>query len=158
MDNAPSHQQESANAWASRMTGVGNVLGYVFGYLNLPRYFHFFGNTQFKVLVVIASIFLTVTVSISLFTIKERNPQLDPPSNTDNENGGFVGFFKQVFNSIKHLPPQTRKVCEIQFFHGYSSAALHNTRCILPLLCVFTAPLTPPILFLLVLKIRLLSH
>ncbi|KAK4947011.1 hypothetical protein LTR10_014153 [Elasticomyces elasticus] len=117
VDNAPSHQQESANAWASRMTGVGNVLGYVFGYLNLPRYFHFFGNTQFKVLVVIASIFLTVTVSISLFTIKERNPQLDPPSNTDHENGGFVGFFKQVFNSIKHLPPQTRKVCEIQFFH-----------------------------------------
>ncbi|KAI1628586.1 major facilitator superfamily domain-containing protein [Exophiala viscosa] len=117
VDNAPSHQQESANAWASRMTGVGNVLGYVFGYLNLPKYFHFLGNSQFKVLVVIASFFLTITVLTSLLTIKERNPQLDPPSNTDFENGGFVAFFKQVFNSIKHLPPQTRKVCEIQFFH-----------------------------------------
>lgn len=98
------------------MTGVGNVLGYVFGYLDLPRYFHFFGNTQFKVLVVIASIALSSTVLISILTIKERNPQLDPPSNTP-EDGGFVAFFKQVFNSIKRLPPQTRKVCEIQFFH-----------------------------------------
>ncbi|EXJ78687.1 hypothetical protein A1O1_09089 [Capronia coronata CBS 617.96] len=116
VDNAPSHQQESANAWASRMTGVGNVLGYVFGYLNLPRYFYFFGNTQFKVLVVIASIALSTTVLISILTIKERNPQLEPPSRAD-DGGGLVAFFKQVFVSIKRLPPEIRQVCEIQFFH-----------------------------------------
>ncbi|EXJ81206.1 hypothetical protein A1O3_07496 [Capronia epimyces CBS 606.96] len=116
VDNAPSHQQESANAWASRMTGVGNVLGYVFGYLNLPRYFHFFGNTQFKVLVVIASIALSSTVLISVLAIKERNPQLEPPSRKDAA-GGLVAFFKQVFVSIQRLPPQIRQVCKIQFFH-----------------------------------------
>ncbi|KAL2406927.1 General alpha-glucoside permease [Exophiala dermatitidis] len=116
VDNAPSHQQESANAWASRMTGVGNVLGYVFGYLNLPRYFHFFGNTQFKVLVVIASIALSSTVLVSALAIKERNPQLEAPSRVD-ESGGLLAFFKQVFVSIKRLPPQIRQVCEIQFFH-----------------------------------------
>lgn len=98
------------------MTGVGNVLGYVFGYLNLPRYFHFFGNTQFKVLVVIASIALSTTVFISILTIKERNPQLEPPSRAEDD-GGLVAFFKQVFVSIKRLPPQIRQVCEIQFFH-----------------------------------------
>ncbi|KIW25109.1 uncharacterized protein PV07_10774 [Cladophialophora immunda] len=117
VDNAPSHQQESANAWASRMTGVGNVLGYIFGYLNLPRYFRFFGNTQFKVLVVLASIALSSTVLISILAIKERNPQLDPPSKADYESGGLLSFFRQVFSSIKRLPPQIRKVCEIQFFH-----------------------------------------
>ncbi|OAP58082.1 hypothetical protein AYL99_07172 [Fonsecaea erecta] len=117
VDNAPSHQQESANAWASRMTGVGNVLGYIFGYLNLPRYFRFFGNTQFKVLVVLASIALSSTVLISILAIKERNPQLDPPSKADYESGGLLSFFRQVFTSIKRLPPQIRKVCEIQFFH-----------------------------------------
>ncbi|KAL6241443.1 hypothetical protein RBB50_011707 [Rhinocladiella similis] len=117
VDGAPSHQQESANAWASRMTGVGNVLGYVFGYLDLPKYFHFFGNTQFKVLVVIASIALGSTVLLSVLAIKERNPRLDPPSKADNESTGFMAFFKQVFVSIKRLPPQIRKVCEIQFFH-----------------------------------------
>lgn len=99
------------------MTGVGNVLGYIFGYLNLPRYFNFFGNTQFKVLVVIASIALSSTVLVSILAIKERNPQLDAPSKADYDSGGLLVFFKQVFISIKRLPPQTRKVCEIQFFH-----------------------------------------
>ena len=117
VDGAPSHQQESANAWASRMTGVGNVLGYIFGYLDLPQYMHFFGDTQFKVLVVIASIALGSTVLLSIATIKERDPRLDPPSKNDYQSGGLLGFFKQVFVSIKRLPPQTKTVCQIQFFH-----------------------------------------
>jgi solute carrier family 45 protein 1/2/4 len=105
---------ESANAMASRIVGVGNIIGYVFGYINLPRYMWFFGNTQFKVLCVIASIALSTTVAISCTFIKERDPRLDgPPS---KEKGGVFSFFKSVFSSIKNLPPQTRKVCEVQFF------------------------------------------
>ena len=115
-DGAPAHQQEVANAWASRMTGLGNVIGYVFGYLNLPQYFSFFGNTQFKVLVTIASIVLSSTVLISVLTVPERNPQLDPPSKADSESFGVLAFFKQVFISIRRLPPTIRKVCEIQFW------------------------------------------
>lgn len=98
------------------MTGVGNVLGYIFGYLNLPQYFHFFGNTQFKVLVVLASIALSSTVFISIISIRERNPKLDPPLK-DYEDEGIMSFFKQVFSSMRRLPPQIREVCEIQFFH-----------------------------------------
>jgi solute carrier family 45, member 1/2/4 len=97
------------------MTGVGNVLGYIFGYLNLPQYFSFFGNTQFKVLVVLASIALGTTVFVSIFSIKERNPQLDSAPRDYDE--GVLAFFKQVFSSMRRLPPQIRKVCEIQFFH-----------------------------------------
>jgi len=69
------------------------------------------------VLVCIASIALSSTVLISVLTIKERNPQLEPPSRVDDHLNGFLAFFKQVFVSIKRLPPQIRKVCEIQFFH-----------------------------------------
>jgi solute carrier family 45, member 1/2/4 len=116
-DGAPAHQQEAANAWASRIVGIGNVIGYVFGYLDLPRYFSFFGNTQFKVLVAVASIALSSTVLLSVLTVKERNPQLDPPSKADAESFGILAFFRQVFVSIMRLPPQIRKVCEIQFFH-----------------------------------------
>ena len=116
-DGAPAHQQEVANAWASRMTGIGSVIGYVFGYLNLPQYFSFFGNTQFKVLVTIASIALSSTVLISVLTIPERNPQLDPPSKADSESFGLMTFFQHVFDSIRRLPRPIRKVCEIQFFH-----------------------------------------
>lgn len=115
VDNAPSHQQESANAWASRITGIGNVFGYIFGYINLPKYMPFFGNSQFKVLCVIASIALSSTLAISCVYIKERDPREDGPPKSDNP--GILDFFRQVFKSIKRLPPNIRKVCEIQFFY-----------------------------------------
>jgi solute carrier family 45, member 1/2/4 len=99
---------------ASRIVGIGNIIGYVFGYINLRKYFWFFGNTQFKVLCVIASIALGVTVVISCIFIKERDPRLQGPP-TKNKPG-VLSFFKGVFSSIKRLPPQTRKVCEVQFF------------------------------------------
>jgi solute carrier family 45, member 1/2/4 len=99
---------------ASRIVGIGNIIGYVFGYINLPRYMGFFGNTQFKVLCVIASISLSATVAISCIFINERDPRLEGPPPKDK--GGVISFFKGVFSSIKRLPPQTRKVCEVQFF------------------------------------------
>lgn len=112
VDNAPSHQQESANAWASRVTGVGNILGYILGYLDLPKLFPFFGNTQFKVLCVIASIALGVSLLISCLYIKERDPRLEGPPSA--ENPGLISFFVQIIRSIRRLPPQISKVCEVQ--------------------------------------------
>lgn len=113
VDCAPTHQQEAANAMASRVTGIGNIIGYCFGYINLPKYMWFFGNTQFKVLCVIASIALGVTVAISTSIIQERDPRLEGPPARDK---GVLAFFRGVFSSIRNLPPQTRKVCEVQFF------------------------------------------
>ncbi|GFF21993.1 general alpha-glucoside permease [Aspergillus udagawae] len=112
VDNAPAHQQESANAWASRLTGVGNILGYIFGYLDLPKIFPFFGNTQFKVLCALSSLALGITLGISCSYIHERDPRLEGPPSSDSL--GLVGFFRQVFKSIKFLPPQIAKVCEVQ--------------------------------------------
>ena len=115
VDNAPTHQQEDANAWASRITGAGNVLGYLSGYVDLPKLMPFFGNTQFKVLCVIACIALGGTVLISCLYIRERDPRLDGPPKL--ERGGALAFFRQVFDSMKRLPPQIRKVCIVQFFN-----------------------------------------
>jgi solute carrier family 45 protein 1/2/4 len=74
----------------------------------------FFGNSQFKVLCAIASLALAITVGISCAFIQERDPRKEGPPPTDK--GGLISFFKQVFGSIKRLPPQTRRVCEVQFF------------------------------------------
>ncbi|OJJ41370.1 hypothetical protein ASPWEDRAFT_56501 [Aspergillus wentii DTO 134E9] len=112
VDNAPAHQQESANAWASRLTGLGNILGYIFGYIDLPKYFPFLGRTQFQILCAIASLSLGVTLVISCTYIKERDPRLEgPPA---SKNPGLIDFFRQVFQSIRNLPPQIAKVCEVQ--------------------------------------------
>jgi solute carrier family 45, member 1/2/4 len=99
---------------ASRVLGVGNIIGYVAGYTNLPKYVGFLGNTQFKVLCAIASIALSSTVMLSISTIRERDARLEGPP--IKGRGGLLSFFKQVFMSIRRLPPQTRKVCEVEFF------------------------------------------
>ena len=113
VDNAPAHQQEMANAWASGLTGVGNLLGYLSGYLELPKILPFFGDTQFKVLCAIASISLSSTLIISCSYIKERDPRFEGPPRS-KKRLGVIGFFKRVFKSIRHLPPQVAKVCKVQ--------------------------------------------
>ncbi|KAF2490551.1 hypothetical protein BU16DRAFT_157941 [Lophium mytilinum] len=113
VDCAPTHQQEAANAWIMRASGIGNIIGYISGYLNLPKILPWLGNSQFKVLCAIASFTLAATVAISCSTVPERDP-----SHEDAPDGGegIIAFFKSLFRSVRKLPPQIRRVCEVQFF------------------------------------------
>lgn len=95
------------------MTGIGNIIGYVAGYLDLPKYISFLGREQFQALCAFASISFIITILIATLTIKERNPQ-DEPVNHENSRLGLFEFFKQVWQSIKRLPKPIRTVCEIQ--------------------------------------------
>ncbi|KAM7192820.1 MFS general substrate transporter [Rhypophila sp. PSN 637] len=113
VDCAPTHQQEQANAMASRFVGIGNILGYLAGYMNLSTIFWWLGDTQFKDLCALASIGLAGTVLLSVLVIKERDPRLEGPPSKDKP--GVFAFFKKIFTSIKRLPPQTKKVCQVQF-------------------------------------------
>ncbi|KAL2074923.1 hypothetical protein VTL71DRAFT_8703 [Oculimacula yallundae] len=114
LDCCPSHQQETANSMASRVVGVGNIIGYVAGYVDLPKIMPFFGDTQFKCLSVIASTCLFSMLALSISTVRERDPRLEPAR--PKGKGGLIAFFTTVFKSIKRLPPLTRQVCEVQFF------------------------------------------
>ncbi|EPE07305.1 general alpha-glucoside permease [Ophiostoma piceae UAMH 11346] len=115
VDCAPAHQQEAANSMASRITGVGNIIGYVAGYADLPRITWWLGDTQFKDLCAIASIALGSTVVLSCVLIRERDPRLEGPLAAHKQPGGVVSFFRKIFLSISRLPPQIRKVCQVQF-------------------------------------------
>jgi solute carrier family 45 protein 1/2/4 len=98
---------------ASRVTGIGNIAGYLAGYINLPTYLWFLGNNQFKILCALASIGLTITIALSTAIIHERDPRTDGPRTKKTPN--IVSFFFNIFKSIKRLPPQTKRVCEVQF-------------------------------------------
>jgi len=113
VDCAPTHQQENANAMASRFVGVGNIIGYLAGYVNLSTWFWWLGDTQFKDLCAIASLALAGTVSLTCLLIRERDPRLEGPPAKDKP--GVLPFFRSIFTSIKRLPPQTKKVCQVQF-------------------------------------------
>ncbi|KAJ5518863.1 Major facilitator superfamily domain general substrate transporter [Penicillium expansum] len=105
VDNCPAHQQELSNAWASRMVGVGNILGYIFGYMDLPKIVPFLGNTQFKVLCVIASVFLSATLAISCVYIKERNPKETGlfPRVCQVQIAAWVGWFPFLYYSTTYV-------------------------------------------------------
>ncbi|KAG5925579.1 hypothetical protein E4U42_004158 [Claviceps africana] len=115
VDCAPAHQQEEANAMASRVTGLGNILGYLAGYVNLPAYLWFLGDSQFKILCAVASTGLTATVALSTVFVRERNPRLDG-SSPAKATPSIFSFFFSIFQSIRRLPPQTMRVCQVQFF------------------------------------------
>jgi solute carrier family 45, member 1/2/4 len=104
---------EQANSMASRIVGVGNIVGYLAGYVDLPKYAWWLGDTQFKILCAIASIALCGLVLVSVVFIPERDPNLDGPP-PKNQPGAFA-FFGTIFTSIKRLPPQVAKVCTVQF-------------------------------------------
>lgn len=115
VDNAPYHQQEDANAWAGRTTGVGNILGFLSGYVNLPKHLPWLGGTQMQVLCALSAFAICATVLISALYIRERDPSHDelPASKTP----GLVSFFTQTFRSALRMPTQIRKVCIAQFFN-----------------------------------------
>lgn len=113
VDVAPTHQQEAANAWMIRTSGIGNILGYLAGNSKLPEYFPFLGDSQFKVLCAIACIILGVTVAISCATVHERDPRFD---DHPEEQNGLLNFFRSLARSVRKLPLQVRRVCEVQFF------------------------------------------
>lgn len=115
VDCAPTHQQDSANAWANRMSGVGNIMGYLSGYVELTGILPFLGDTNFKILVAIACIVMIVTVGISCFAIKEHDlRELDQPAAA--YNAGVFAFFQTLYVSVGRLPVQVKRVCQVQLF------------------------------------------
>ncbi|KAJ6783084.1 hypothetical protein PWT90_09361 [Aphanocladium album] len=113
VDCGPAHQQEAANAMASRLIGIGNILGFIAGYVNLTKPLWFFGRTQFQILCAIACISLTITVGISCIFVHERDPRENGAAAPKNP-GVFIFFIKLV-KSIQRLPPQIKRVCQVQF-------------------------------------------
>ncbi|CAI6333433.1 unnamed protein product [Periconia digitata] len=113
VDVAPTHQQESANAWMIRSSGIGNILGYFAGNADLPKMFPFLGDNQFKVLCAIACFIMALTVGISCFAVSERDPSLNAAP--QEQEGGVLHFFRSLARSVKTLPPQIKRVCEVQF-------------------------------------------
>ncbi|KAM4054794.1 MFS/sugar transport protein [Hirsutella rhossiliensis] len=97
---------ELANSMASRFTGVGNIIGYMAGYANLPAHLWFLGNTQFKILCAIASVALALTVALSTSIVHERDPRTDGLRTRrvcQVQFCAWVGFFPLLFYTSSYI-------------------------------------------------------
>ena len=114
VDTCPAHQQTLASAWASRLTGVGNIVGYLFGFVPHRTFLPALDITQFAWLCLVASMLLASTVFITCFCIREPDPKTLPSPAL--ESSSFLGTFRQILWSVKTMPSTIRQVCVVQFF------------------------------------------
>lgn len=146
VDNVATHQQQIANAMAAVMIGGFNIIGYFLGSINLLTVFFFLGNSQFKILATIASLVLILVTTVSLSSIKERDPTTDIVIRAERKKnlkrlrelgihnpstfgGILVSLSKQTRHSVTRLSPQTRLVCLAEFFAwiGYFPMLFYTT-------------------------------
>ena len=112
VDSVPAAQQEQCNVWAGRMHGLGNLIGYSFGYINLPRMAPRLGHTQFQVLCLIAPAILVAATTATCIVAKEK-----PAIQSQNEpRHAIVPFLKGFLVIFFTLPSTIRLVCYTQFF------------------------------------------
>lgn len=112
VDIAPSYQQKTANAWASRVSGAGNILGCILGFMDLPKILPTLGNTQFQVLCVLTSFSLLATLLITcIYTQEQVHHEESPAAN----NLTAMSLARLIHQSVNQLSSQTRRVFAIQF-------------------------------------------
>lgn len=146
VDNVATHQQQIANAMAAIMIGGFNIIGYFMGSVNLLKVFFFLGNSQFKVLAMIASLVLISVTVLSLLYIEERNPTTDIVITAERKrntkrlkelgihnptslSGLLYSLYKQTSQSITRLSPQVKLICMAEFFAwiGYFPMLFYTT-------------------------------
>ncbi|TAQ86881.1 hypothetical protein B7494_g4774 [Chlorociboria aeruginascens] len=75
IENCPTNQQTEAASWASRITGIGNIVGYLAGVTDFSNLFPSLYGKQFQGLCVVGSLFLLITVTITCVSTIEKNPE-----------------------------------------------------------------------------------
>ncbi|QRV91117.1 major facilitator superfamily transporter [Ceratobasidium sp. AG-Ba] len=110
VDLLPSHEQNSGNAWASRAGGLGQVLGFFIGNLDLPYVFSS-SWSQIGLLSLIAGILLFGTHAVTAVFVQEAVYQPRPGESTD-----FKQLVRNMWDLTLRLPATIRSICFIQFF------------------------------------------
>lgn len=112
IENCPKSQQEQASSWASRLTGVGNIVGYLAGIADLSKILPFYSLTQFQGLCLVASVALAIGVSMTCIAITEQNPE---HILVTTETLRLSSYFRQLKRTYRAMPWRVRRVCKIQF-------------------------------------------
>lgn len=116
VDTVPPSEQLSGNAWAARMLGVGSVVGFFVGNIDLIRIFPFLGDTQLEVLSVVVSILLLAGHLVMSILVKERVLLKTEGANKVSKSGAFLQELKAIWANIRTLPWVIQQICYIQFF------------------------------------------
>lgn len=79
LDVFPMTQQDTANAMASNLSNITNVIGYFTGYVDLVKYFPALGDSQMKVYCVAGVLVFILAMSVTCLSVTEVPYQPDDP-------------------------------------------------------------------------------
>ncbi len=137
LDVAPTSQQTTANAYQGMMSNVGNVVGYLVGWINLSSWgiLRWLGGGQFRRFAVFAVVIMVLCVAITVVSTRER-----PDFNASREGGSHQQqqmlqeravleqakmttgkrlrkILRDLWHAIRRLPRPIRRVCVTQTFN-----------------------------------------
>ncbi|KAL0485650.1 hypothetical protein AKO1_011902, partial [Acrasis kona] len=128
-------QQELGNSIFSVWLAVGNVTGYIAGWVNWSYYFPFAMSSacteacaNLRVSFTMSIVFLIITVALTLFVSKEKTLQeveLEQGGAEQPKGNAIVNLFK----TILIMPSSMKRVCLVQFFawFGWFAFLLYGT-------------------------------
>ncbi|THH32903.1 hypothetical protein EUX98_g1246 [Antrodiella citrinella] len=114
LDVTPPEQLNAGNAWHSKMTNAGNIVGYGFGFFPLAKLpiLNLLGGDQFRKFCVISTLILVITVWITCWTQEET---VRESRKVEKENK-FGDVIRNIYVAVTKLPKPIRRVCLVQVF------------------------------------------
>ncbi|KAJ7692920.1 major facilitator superfamily domain-containing protein [Mycena rosella] len=112
VDTIPPGLQASGNAWAALMLGMGSVVGFFVGNLDLPSFLPFLGSSELQVLSVIVSVLLLAGHLTTAFLVQEQVLV----RTAEEQHSSFQAEIRQIVSNIFTLPRVIRQICMVQFF------------------------------------------
>ncbi|KAK5166230.1 uncharacterized protein LTR77_008491 [Saxophila tyrrhenica] len=116
VDTLPIEKQQLGAAWVSRMGGIGHLMVYAIGALDLNSMFgSFLGDTQFKKVCVIAAIAMSIAQCTTAWAVQERVLVRDGGKEGEKEQSLMV-LLSQTFSTILNVPDRIQAICWVQFW------------------------------------------
>lgn len=118
VDTLPIEKQQLGSAWASRMIGLGHMLVYAVGALDLGAIFGktFLGDSQFKKVCVIAALAIAVAQGTTCWAVQERVFVSDGSRAPESTKQTALTMVRDLYRTLRALPPRISAICWVQFW------------------------------------------
>ncbi|BGP35051.1 hypothetical protein JCM10296v2_006881 [Rhodotorula toruloides] len=148
LDLSPLSLQSLSTAWLGRHTHIGNILGYLFGFLDLGNspLISWLGDGQFRKLSAISLVVLVGTVGVTCWCSEEKERKGEEETGKEGVWSKVVGVVRDVRDNVRELPMPVRRVCYVQFFAwtGWFPFLFYSTTYVSETLYASLPPSTPP--------------
>jgi len=121
MDVLGPDEQDIANAWSTRYSNLGSLLGYMLGVLDLPRIFAFTGLSDQLAILSLCAIVIVIGTHATLFTLLRESVLIDShqqrrPCRRQTWWQMVKNIGLDLYRCGRSLPPSIWDLFVIQFF------------------------------------------